>query len=86
MTGEAKLYDMVVAVVAEIRKAKTAANKPLKTPVESLEILLPADTDALLKTAQGDIENVGQINAGGITYVPAEALEVKNIVLGELVK
>lgn len=86
LTGEAKLYDMVVAVVAEIRKAKTAANKPLKTPVESLEILLPADTDALLKTAQGDIENVGQINAGGITYVPAEALEVKNIVLGELVK
>ncbi len=81
LTGEAKLYDTVVVIASEIRKAKTAANKPLKTPVESLEIAAPADTEALLKIGQGDIENVGQVNAGGITYSPAETLEVKNIVL-----
>lgn len=76
-----QLYDEVVNIIAEIRKAKTNANKPLKTPVKSLQIYTTEAMKDLLLKNQTDIINVGQIENNGIIYIVADKLDVKNIVL-----
>lgn len=75
------LYDTLVSIVSEIRKAKTTNNKTQKTPVNSLEIIADDDTIASLKKAEQDLENVGNVKQGGIIYQQGKTLLVQNIIL-----
>jgi len=78
------LYDALVQISTEIRKAKTAAGKTLKTPVSNLEVAVPDNVMVLLKGVETDIKNVGRVNADGIFYHPSEeGLVIKNIILSE---
>ena len=76
------LYDALVRIGSEIRKAKTMAGVSLKTPVDGVEITAPGELLESLKNARKDIENVGCLAEGAVVFLPGRELSVEKILLG----
>ena len=77
------LYDTVSAVSTEIRKQKTIENKSQKNPVLNLTVKADEKTISCLKDNDADLLNVGNIVENGISYLPAQELNIENIVLDQ---
>ena len=73
------LYDSVSLITAEIRKAKTTANKTQKTPVVKVEVVASAKLQAVLETGKVDIENVGRLQGNALCFVDGDELSVKDV-------
>ncbi len=80
-SNDCELYDSLVSIVADVRKSKTLANKGQKTPVSKLVVAAPEQIISMLKNAQDDLENVGNISADNISFEQSEELEIKTIEL-----
>ena len=75
------LYEALVVISSDIRKAKTEAGKNLKTPVKELVINAPTHLIEQIKQSEQDIVNVGHVNSENITYKEAEELSVEKVVV-----
>jgi valyl-tRNA synthetase len=61
--GDPLVLDVAAAVLGEIRRAKAAANVPLRTPVSVLTVSDAADRLAALASAESDVRAAGKIAA-----------------------
>ena len=68
-------------ITAEIRKAKTTANKTQKTPVVKVEVVASEKLQAVLKMGKVDIENVGRLYENALCFTDGNELSVKDVQL-----
>lgn len=66
--GDTELYNTVVAVVEDVRRAKTSAKLSLKAPVTGITVSGRDGALAYVKTAEMDVRNVLSITADDIKY------------------
>ena len=80
-------FEAAVAVMSEIRGAKTIAQKSLRWPVAGIEITGPEAAHASLAPVMEDILRAGNVADGGLTLTDGEAHEgallTINVTLGE---
>jgi valyl-tRNA synthetase len=74
ITGDAKLYREIGAVIADIRRVKTDAQQSMKARIATAVISGPAESIARLQSAQADL-----ISAGGIDNLSWEYAETLSI-------
>jgi valyl-tRNA synthetase len=79
--GDAGLFDPVVEVLAQIRKAKSEAKVSIKYPVKHLRVDGPADQLKLLEAALPDLVTTGNVEGHELT--PKGDGLVVSITLGE---
>jgi valyl-tRNA synthetase len=70
------VYDVVAAVLSEVRKAKSAARRSMRTEVTHLAVHLPADASQPLSLALDDLREAARVT-GEIELVEAEELRVE---------
>ena len=68
-------FEAAVAIMSEIRGAKTIAQKSLRWPVATIEITGPAEARAALAPVMEDILRAGNVVDGGLTLTDGEAPE-----------
>jgi len=76
------LLGLVGAALIGVRRAKSEAKAPQKTPVTTATIAAPAAQLEVLRRAEGDLAAVGRIRS--LTFVEGEELAVTGIELAEL--
>ena len=79
--GSARALELASESLTSIRGAKTAAKVSPKTPIITATVAVPADEVELMRAIAGDLAAVGRIES--LEVVPGDALEVRDVVLGE---
>jgi valyl-tRNA synthetase len=74
--ADRSVYDVVAAVLSEVRKAKSAAQRSMRTEVTHLAVHLPADASQPLSLALDDLREAARVT-GEIELVEAEELRVE---------
>jgi valyl-tRNA synthetase len=74
--ADTSVYDTVAAVLSEVRKAKSAAQRSMRTEVEHLAVHLPADASQPLSLALDDLREAARVT-GEVELVEAEELRVE---------
>lgn len=81
---DSSIYNCVVNVVENVRKAKADLKRSVKAPVLALTVNASNESIALIKLAQTDIENVLNIKDSNVTYnVKDEEISIEGLELGE---
>jgi valyl-tRNA synthetase len=73
--GDTSVYDVVAAVLGEVRKAKSTAQRSMRTEVAHLEVRLPAELSQPLALALDDLREAARVT-GEIDLVEADELDV----------
>jgi valyl-tRNA synthetase len=73
--GDTSVYDVVASVLGEVRKAKSAAQRSMRTEVTHLAVELPADMSQPLDLALDDLREAARVT-GAIELVEADELRV----------
>ncbi|GAB2968676.1 valine--tRNA ligase [Frigoribacterium salinisoli] len=76
------LLGLVGAALIGVRRAKSEAKAPQKTPVATATIAAPAAQLEVLRRAEGDLSAVGRIRS--LAFVEGEELAVTDVELAEL--
>ncbi|MCQ2574812.1 MAG: valine--tRNA ligase [Alphaproteobacteria bacterium] len=81
---DSELYNSVVTVVENVRKAKADLKRSVKAPILALTINASDKDISLIKSAQSDIENVLNVKNSCIVYnVKDENISIEGLELGE---
>jgi valyl-tRNA synthetase len=73
--GDTSVYDVVAAVLGEVRKAKSSAQRSMRTEVTHLVVRVPADLSQPLDLALDDLREAARVT-GELELVEGDALEV----------
>jgi valyl-tRNA synthetase len=74
--ADPQVYEVAAAVLGEIRKAKTAAQRSLRTPVDEVVVHDRASRLAALRAALGDVSAAGTVTEVSLQEAPQPAVEV----------
>jgi valyl-tRNA synthetase len=74
--GDADLIGLAAAVLREVRKAKSEASLPLRTPARSVEVAAPAASAALIEQVADDLREAGVAEELRVVAGDSEELSV----------
>jgi len=75
--GDPLVFEVCAAVLGEIRKAKTAAQRSLRTPVDRVVVHDTAPRLEALRAALGDVVAAGTVTEVSLQEAPQPAVEVE---------
>jgi valyl-tRNA synthetase len=75
--GDPRVLDAAADVLGEIRKAKTAAKRSLRTDVVRATVVAPPEQLALLRQAEADVRDAGRVADLVLTEGPELRVDVE---------